>query len=177
MDFPAVRPSGFTKASRGFCCGPTWGLHNLGVETGYCVFSSLACTRNSSTIFLRPLPRFWVMPIAVACSVFIAGCTHTSRFDGQSTAVAVPTQWSSTAAQPEQRTPEDLSRWWQRFGDAQMTALIEQSLQANPSVQSAQSSLRQARAQLDVQAASLASPAQVLALTEGVAGRWRQWRQ
>lgn len=110
--------------------------------------------QNSSTIFLRSLPRFWVMPIAVACSVFIAGCTHTSRFDGQSTTVAVPTQWSSTAAQPQQRMPEDLSRWWQRFGDAQMTALIEQSLQANPSMQSAQSSLRQARAQLDVQAAS-----------------------
>lgn len=110
--------------------------------------------QNSSTIFLRPLPRFWVMPIAVACSVFIAGCTHTSRFDGQSTTVAVPTQWSSTAAQPQQRTPEDLSRWWQRFGDAQMTALIEQSLQANPSVQSAQSSLRQARAQQGVSEAN-----------------------
>ena len=110
--------------------------------------------QNTNTISSRSLPRFWVMPIALACGVFIAGCSHTSRFDGQSAAVAVPTQWSSAAAEPQQRAPQDLSRWWQRFGDAQMTLLIEQALQANPSVQSAQSSLRQARAQLDVQEAA-----------------------
>lgn len=110
--------------------------------------------QNTNTIFSRSLPRFWVMPIALACGVFIAGCSHTSRFDGQSAAVAVPTQWSSAAAEPQQRAPQDLSRWWQRFGDAQMTSLIEQALQANPSVQSAQSSLRQARAQLDLSEAN-----------------------
>ena len=99
-------------------------------------------------------PRLWAMPVAVACAVMIAGCSHTSQFAGQSEAVDVPVQWQGTGAQPKQQTPEDLSQWWQRFGDAQMTGLIEQALQANPSVQSAQAALRQARAQLDGQEAS-----------------------
>lgn len=98
--------------------------------------------------------RLWALPVAVACALMIAGCSHTSQFAGQNEAVSVPVQWQGTGAQPQQQTPEDLSQWWQRFGDAQMTGLIEQALQANPSVQSAQASLRQARAQLDGQEAS-----------------------
>lgn len=101
----------------------------------------------------RP-PRTWALPVALACAVFITGCSHTSQFNGQSAAVAVPAQWHATGAQPQPQSPEDLSQWWQRFGDAQMTALIEQALQANPNVQSAQAALRQARAQLGVTQAS-----------------------
>lgn len=99
-------------------------------------------------------PRIWVLPVAVACALVISGCSHTSHFAGQNESVAVPAQWKSTGAQPQQKTPQDLSQWWQRFGDTQMTALIEQALQANLSVQSALASLRQARAQLDGQEAS-----------------------
>ena len=101
----------------------------------------------------RP-PQTWTLPVALACAVFLTACSHTSEFAGHSEAVAVPTQWNSTGAQPQQQSPEDLSRWWQRFGDAQMSALIDQALQANPSVQSAQASLRQARAQLNVSEAN-----------------------
>ncbi|MBQ0131777.1 MAG: efflux transporter outer membrane subunit, partial [Comamonas sp.] len=101
-----------------------------------------------------PSRRAWAVPVALACAAFISGCSHTSQFAGQSELVAVPTQWSSTEAAPQLQTPQDLSRWWQRFGDAQMTALIEQALQANPSVQTAQAALRQARAQLDQSQAS-----------------------
>ncbi len=102
-----------------------------------------------------PRPRTWALPVALACAAFLTACSHTSQFAGQSQAVAVPAAWVNTAAQPRQQAPEDLSRWWQRFGDAQMTGLIEQALQANPSVQSAEAALRQARAQLDVQEAGL----------------------
>ena len=68
---------------------------------------------------------------------------------------AVPTAWHAAQSAPQQQAPEDLSRWWQRFGDAQLTALIDQALQANPSLLSAQAAVRQARATRDVQAAGL----------------------
>lgn len=110
---------------------------------------------NNHNIFsLSDKPRFWALPAALACAVLVTGCSHTSQFAGQSTAVQVPDQWHNTGAQPQPQSPQDLSHWWQRFGDAQMTALIEQALQANPSIQSAQAALRQARAQLDGQEAA-----------------------
>ena len=90
----------------------------------------------------------WAVPVALASALWIAGCSHTSSYQGISDAVPVPAQWSAVSAQPPSQTPEDLSRWWQQFGDVQMSTLIEQALQANPSVQTAQAALRQARAQL-----------------------------
>ena len=105
-------------------------------------------------LFNHHAPRVWLLPVTVACALMVSACSHTSSFNGQNEAVAVPTQWAGTGAQPQQQSPEDLSRWWQRFGDAQMAGLIEQALQANPSIQSAQAALRQARAQLDGQEAA-----------------------
>jgi len=50
---------------------------------------------------------------------------------------------------------DDLARWWERFGDPQLSALVAQALQAHPSALSAQAALRQARAQASVQAAGM----------------------
>jgi NodT family efflux transporter outer membrane factor (OMF) lipoprotein len=50
---------------------------------------------------------------------------------------------------------DDLARWWERFGDPQLSALVAQALQAHPSALSAQAALRQARAQARVQAAGM----------------------
>lgn len=70
----------------------------------------------------------------------------------------VPTAWhgaDGSAGAAQSSSPQDLSQWWQRFGDAQLTDLIARALQANPSVHSAQAALRQARASRDVQFAGL----------------------
>lgn len=99
--------------------------------------------------------RAWATPLALATALLVAGCSHTSQFAGQSQPVPVPTQWQRSAEAAPVASPADLSRWWQRFGDAPMTALIEQALAANPSVLNAQAVLRQARAQRDVQVAGL----------------------
>jgi len=50
---------------------------------------------------------------------------------------------------------DDLARWWERFGDPQLSALVAQALQAHPSALSAQAALRQGRAQASVQAAGM----------------------
>jgi multidrug efflux system outer membrane protein len=110
---------------------------------------------NSSSLFLQDTFKLrCAVPVALACAVLITGCSHTSSFDGQNQTVPVPAQWSGSTTHATASTPQDLSQWWQLFGDAQMTGLIEQALQANPSVQTAQAALRQARAQLGVSEAN-----------------------
>jgi len=52
-------------------------------------------------------------------------------------------------------TPDDLSRWWLRLGDAQLATLVDRALQHNASIESARAALQQARALRDVSAASL----------------------
>lgn len=68
-------------------------------------------------------------------------------------AIATPAQWRTAPAEAGSATA--LASWWQRFGDAELTALITQALQANTSVRSAQASLQQARAQRDAAQAGL----------------------
>jgi len=73
-------------------------------------------------------------------------------------ALAVPDRWSTTGGQALAPAvlPEAPGPWWEQFGDAQLSALITQALAAHTSVRSAREALAQARAQVDVQAASLA---------------------
>ena len=104
--------------------------------------------------FSQPLAR-WAVPATLAGALLMAGCSHTSSYDSHSAAVLLPGQWAGAAAVSSSgHSQAPLSQWWQAFGDAQMTALIAQALQANPSVQTAQAALRQARAQLTVSEAS-----------------------
>lgn len=91
--------------------------------------------------------------LAAAC--LVAGCSHTTQLARQADSLAIPAEWHAAGSQAQRQTPEDLSRWWQRFGDEQLSELIAQALAANPSLQSSQAALRQARAQRDVQAAGL----------------------
>ena len=109
----------------------------------------------SATAIPTRRPAALPLAVALAGALALAGCSHTTSFTPAGAMPAVPTAWHAAQAAAQQQAPEDLSRWWQRFGDAQLTALIEQALQANPSLLSAQAAVRQARATRDVQAAGL----------------------
>ncbi len=113
----------------------------------------------------------------------LAGCAHWVPPEQPVPAVALPAAWSAPAVAsidasvggpalgaPAPASPNSadaarpallpgnaaaLAQWWQRFGDAQLSTLVQQALQANPSVRSALAALQQARAQVDVQAAAL----------------------
>jgi NodT family efflux transporter outer membrane factor (OMF) lipoprotein len=68
--------------------------------------------------------------------------------------VPPPPSWSSTAEGVHATSPGDLSKWWQRLGDATLSSLVEQALKGSPDFRTAQSRLREARAQRNLNAAS-----------------------
>lgn len=108
---------------------------------------------NNNSAARRPSLALAAALVALA----LAGCATTQRPEAAVPAMAVPATWSPNhLVFTPAADPQSLARWWQGLGDAQLSALVEQALQANPSLASTQSALRQARAQRDVTAAGLA---------------------
>ena len=112
----------------------------------------------------------------------LAGCAVPPVRDGAPPAVPVPAAWSASTVAPSRPAdapsspaaaaplatapppaaapalagaPAALARWWLRFDDPQLGALVAQALEANASLRSARAALAQARALRDVQAAGL----------------------
>ncbi|HEU0043165.1 efflux transporter outer membrane subunit [Sphingomonas sp.] len=74
--------------------------------------------------------------------IAIAGCTVGPVYRPRVAAeLGVPDAYSLPAG----RTPEDLTRWWQRFGDPDLARLVEQARAANLDLAQAVGRLRQAR--------------------------------
>lgn len=90
--------------------------------------------------------------LALGVPLLLAACAQRPPMD-EAVAVAVPTHWSGSATPAGDAT--SLASWWQRFGDAELSALIDDALTASPTVQSALAALRQSRALVDVAAAGL----------------------
>lgn len=101
----------------------------------------------------RPVVTLAAALVALA----LAGCAVTQPPGAALPTLAVPSTWSSShgVVVPD-ASPQSLARWWQGLGDAQLSTLVEQALQANPSLRATQAALRQSRAQRDVTAAGLA---------------------
>ena len=101
-----------------------------------------------------------VLTVLAALSLALAGCASSPALTGgtPTLAEAVPTRWLQEQTPAGAAAPSDavaLARWWQRFGDAELDALIEASLQAHGSVKRAQAALSQARALRDAAAGAL----------------------
>ncbi|KRC30892.1 RND transporter [Acidovorax sp. Root219] len=97
------------------------------------------------------------IPLALlALAAALSGCAGMAPRDAALPDTPVPTAWAAGTTAAPGSAATSLAQWWQRLGDPQLTALVEQSLTANTSVRTAQAALRQARAQVDVQAAGLA---------------------
>ena len=83
----------------------------------------------------------WWLPIWVAIASS-AGCAVRQSY--QPPALPAPAEWSLSAHQATDA--EALSRWWETFGDARLTALIRRAVEGNLDVRTARSRLREARA-------------------------------
>jgi NodT family efflux transporter outer membrane factor (OMF) lipoprotein len=89
--------------------------------------------------------------LALTICAALGACTPAlSVKDQTNTKTAAALQQAGSTA----RTPIR-ANWWQTFGDPLMTSLIQEALQANPDIATAQASLRAARAQRIIAGASL----------------------
>lgn len=93
--------------------------------------------------------------LALALPLALAACVAPPTAEGEPTAaIELPARWSAPA--PEQAaSATGLAAWWQRFGDAELSALVEDALRTSPTVEAAMAALRQSRALADVAAAGL----------------------
>ncbi len=83
----------------------------------------------------------------------VAACAGPSPF--VRTPTSLPAAWRNSGNFPTASPSRDLSRWWQRFGDATLTRLITQALAQNPDLASASARIREARARRDAEKSSL----------------------
>ena len=95
------------------------------------------------------------LPAALVCLLLVlGGCGSVSSRPEARLELDVPAAWSVADAS-ETLGATSLTQWWSRFDDPLLGSLVNQALQANTSVRSAQAALRQARALRDFSAAGL----------------------
>jgi outer membrane protein, multidrug efflux system len=106
--------------------------------------------------------------LAAAVSLALCGCTVGPRY--QRPTAAVPTAWKEQAPTPfrpaQPRDGLQKGAWWTLFGDAELTALEQQALTANQSLEAARQQLNQARALACIQTAGYFPQANVRAIAE-----------
>ncbi|MFL6691465.1 MAG: efflux transporter outer membrane subunit [Ramlibacter sp.] len=96
-------------------------------------------------------------PFALAASVaaLLAGCAVGPTY--QKPDVEVPAQWKLDepwqVARPDDAAPR--GPWWKRFADPQLDALMDQALDASPTLAAASARLAQARASVDLSSSGL----------------------
>ena len=85
----------------------------------------------------------------------VARVRHGHAAERQPAAVRRPGRLVGGRRRRAQNGTASLAQWWQRFDDPLLAQLIDQAMQANTSVTSAEAAVRQARALRDVAAAAL----------------------
>ena len=97
--------------------------------------------------------------VGMLSALLLNGCMVGPNF--HSPGANVPPAWAGVpqmpTGQPSMTTsqPAELTHWWQKFNDPQLTALVQQALNANLDLQLAVARLRQARAARGVVAGGL----------------------
>lgn len=110
----------------------------------------LCAKRHKEVLFCK-----WQISILVGgLFLLLSGCTAFKPHRLEPVAIEVPTAWSSISTVATNSTTS-LAAWWLRFDDPLLADLVQQSLQANTSVNSAKAALLEARALRDVAAATL----------------------
>jgi NodT family efflux transporter outer membrane factor (OMF) lipoprotein len=90
-------------------------------------------------------PTLGLCGLALLCGL-LAGCGTSAPLAVTPPFIDLPARWQDT----ELARASTLVAWWRRFDDAQLSTLVEDALDANPSIQSARAAVRQARALRDV---------------------------
>ena len=89
----------------------------------------------------------------LVASLVLAGCTVGPNYAPPE--LAVPAAWNAVPEEAAGDPDAELARWWQRFGDPQLTRLVERSVRGNLDLRVAEARVREARALRGVRAAGL----------------------
>ena len=81
--------------------------------------------------------------MSLAVVVLVAGCASSAGIRSQASALEPQTVGLAPTASSVQAVPTE---WWRNWGDARLSTVIEQALQAQPSLKVAQARLRRAQA-------------------------------
>ena len=94
---------------------------------------------------------------AAACLLALSALGSQAATGLAGTAPTLPPLPSLSASwsQASSTAPDTLTQWWTKFNDAQLSNLVRQALQANPSLRKAEAALQQARALRDAKQGSL----------------------
>ncbi|WP_109126567.1 efflux transporter outer membrane subunit [Dyella sp. C11] len=95
--------------------------------------------------------RSLVLPAAIALSLVLAGCATSRGLHTTGTMTDASSLKSERSLADVQLSPAawPAQDWWVGYGDPQLTALIEEALKNNPSLDQAQARARQAQAVAD----------------------------
>src|SRR5574342_277437 len=89
-------------------------------------------------------------PLLAVLLLAASACASTRVLTVPATASTWPATWSTAAAGVTVGGSADLSTWWQQFGDATLSDLVDRALRGNTDLRTAQARLRQARAERNV---------------------------
>ena len=87
-----------------------------------------------------------------AAAVLLASCSSLPR---PASNIDMPPAYQQASAVNAPLPPEDLSKWWARFGDPTLQRLIENALASSPDLRSAAAKVDEARARRRIQQAAL----------------------
>ncbi|AIF48259.1 multidrug RND transporter [Dyella japonica A8] len=101
--------------------------------------------------FRNPAMRSLTLPAAIALSLVLAGCATSRGLHTTGTMTEPGSLKSERSLADVQLSPTawPAQDWWVAYGDPQLTALIEEALKNNPSLEQAQARARQAQAIAD----------------------------
>src|SRR5688572_1263279 len=98
---------------------------------------------SDTTRSRRHCRRYLCVVLAVVAAI-ATGAACSVRRPYQPPVPNAPAAWATPVTQPADA--ESLSRWWETFGDEQLTALIQRAVAGNLDVRTAISRVREARA-------------------------------
>jgi NodT family efflux transporter outer membrane factor (OMF) lipoprotein len=99
------------------------------------------CGRPSAE---RRIGRTATVSVLLAAAIGLGGCSVGP--DYMAPMLDLPTKWLNSGS--SKQTPARIDRWWVRFGDPQLSRLIDEAVEGNLDVAKAKAAIREARATL-----------------------------
>lgn len=127
------------------------GLYIQGMKAKPVVCTMAAMPPLPSSFMCQPQLRRGAAAVLLAVATLASQAVSAQPDSPPLPAAAVPSSWSQASS----AAPDTLAQWWDKFNDAQLSALVTQALQANPSLHKAEAALQQARALRDAKQGSL----------------------